>query len=166
MADALGPIRSMLIPLSGDPVVLPGTAVAEIVPYLTPSPVEGAPSWLLGQVAWRGREIPLICFEQVAFGTLPAPNPRARIAVINTLDADPVQPFWAMPIQGIPRQLYVDEQAIAPAADDEVAPRGVLSHVLVQGGRAVIPDLDYLERLAWGGVPEEDRAAIAQPAEA
>lgn len=148
MDETIRPIRSMLIPLAEALAVVPGTTVAEVIPYQEPRLLGDAPAWLLGSIAWRDLEIPLVSFEGVISGTVPPHGPRARIAVFNTLSDNPVLPFWALLIQDIPRQISVDDTTITSAPDDEVEVSGILSQVLIQGERAIIPDLDYLEGLA------------------
>src|SRR5690606_16187388 len=136
MDETIRPIRSMLIPLAEVLAVVPGTTVAEIIPYQEPRLPGDAPAWLLGSIAWRDLEIPLVSFEGVTFGALPPRGPRARIAVFNTLSGDSSLPFWALLIQDIPRQISVDDSTIASVPDDEVVRPGVLSYVLIQGERA------------------------------
>ena len=39
-------------------LLLPNTAIAEIVRYAALQPVDNAPEWLLGTMRWRGLRIP------------------------------------------------------------------------------------------------------------
>lgn len=154
MVDTLKPVRSMLIPLLGTRAVLPGAAVAEVIPYHEPQQLQGMPSWLLGIMHWRGQEVPLICFEAVIGNSLPRAYPQARIAILNTLNGDPALRFLAVLIQGIPRQLHIGSGMITAIKEKEFGAYGVLSHVFVEGEPAIIPDLDYLEELVRIGLKE------------
>lgn len=154
MVDTLKPVRCMLIPLQGTRAVLPGATVAEIIPYHEPQRLQGMPSWLLGVLRWRGQDVPLVCFEAVIGNSLPRVYPQARIAILNTLNGDPALRFLGALIQGIPRQLHIDSSIITAAREKEPGTHGVLSRVLVEGEPAIIPDLDYLEKLVRIGLKE------------
>ena len=54
MAAQLLQIKSRLL--------LPRACVAEVINYQAPTPMEGAPPWYLGTVAWGGRRVPLVAF--------------------------------------------------------------------------------------------------------
>ena len=77
MAKKTQYIHSQMLALSGDPLVLPNTAVAEIINYVEPTPVKDAPDWLLGTLDWRGYRIPLLSLEQAGTSSRPT---RARMA--------------------------------------------------------------------------------------
>lgn len=144
MANALA-LRTQLIPLQDARLILPTTAIAEIVPYIEPETVEGGPSFLLGRVTWRGQVIPLISFEAVCGEAVPALNPRARLAVLNTLNGNAATPFFAVLTQGIPQLLQVDEANLQPIEHETMLSPMALCQVLVNGEPATIPNLDALE---------------------
>lgn len=144
MANALA-LRTQLIPLQGGRLILPHTAIAEIVPYIKPEPLEGAPSFLLGRVNWRGQEVPLISFEAACGEAAPALNPHARLAVLNTLNGGAALPFFAVLTQGIPQLAQVDEANLQPIEHETMLSPLTLYQVLVNGEPATIPNLDAVE---------------------
>ncbi len=144
MASTLA-LRTQLIPLRGGRLILPNTAIAEIVPYIEPEPLEHAPSFLLGRVNWRGHDIPLISFEAACGEAVPALNPRARLAVLNTLNGNAALPFFAVLTQEIPQLLKVDETNLQPIEHETMLSPLTLCQVLVNGEPATIPNLDALE---------------------
>src|SRR5690606_466660 len=75
--DTPSSLTGLLVPLADRTLLLPNVAVAELVPYRAPRTAEGAPSWFLGQVAWRGLSLPLLSFEAASNGVA-APDPGAR----------------------------------------------------------------------------------------
>jgi chemosensory pili system protein ChpC len=152
MATALA-LRTQLIPLHGARLILPNTAIAEIVPYSEPEPLEDAPAFLLGRMSWRGQEIPLISFEAVCGKDAPALNPRARLAVLNTLNGNAALPFFAVLTQGIPQLLQVSEANLQPIGHETLLSPMTLCQVLVNGEPAVIPDLDALESELLRAIP-------------
>lgn len=139
-------VHSLLIPLYQETLVLPCAAVAEIVPYSQPQAVQGAPSWLLGTIDWRGQTTPLVSLEAVYGMPLPVHPPPEYIAVMNRQVAYPDLQFYAVAITGIPRMVRIDAKTITVQERCSERPR-VLSCVLVKGEPAMIPDLGTVENL-------------------
>lgn len=140
-------LHALLVPMHGLNLLLPNAAVAEVIRYEAPTPVGGVPDWWLGRLNWRGTQIPLLSFEGF-IGAPQAPEAeRRRIAVLHTLNGNPVLPWIAVVAAGTPQLQGVTPDALAPA-DDETSPPGVLCRVSLRGRAAVVPDLDALESLA------------------
>ena len=140
-------VRSLFIPVAGANLVLPNAAVAEVVAYSEPQPVDDAPAWLLGKVSWRDQVIPLISFEAAAGWCMPAPGMRSRIAVFNAITGNPKVRFYAVLTQDIPHLMKIDNSVIAAGTDDPGMPAAVLSNIMVNGEPAQIPNLDALESM-------------------
>jgi len=141
-------VRSVLLPLEGGVLLLPNAAVSEVIGYQDPTPLTertGVPDWLLGNLAWRDRRVPLISFE-LATG-LPKGDigHRARIAICNTLNGNAAVPFIAIQLKSAPHLVRAAEETISPTASPQQESRVVLTPVLVNGEEAWIPDLDQLE---------------------
>lgn len=137
-------IASLLIPMVGRPVLLPNVAVAEIVPWQQPEPVEGKPQWILGEVVWRGVKIPVLSLELMNDPELEDAAYGNRLAVLNGVGHSK-RDFYAISVQGIPRlvRVFPDELGNEQDATEE---RAYDMHVQVSGERAVIPDLAAVER--------------------
>lgn len=145
MIDARAAVRSQLIPIEGDNLILPNTVIAEVIFYTQPEPVENAPAWLLGRLSWRDRSIALISFELACGQAQPAPNPRAKIVVVNAIGGNPEISFFAIATQGLPQLLLIDESKIASVHNESESSELILSRVNINGESAIIPDLDILE---------------------
>lgn len=150
MAETRISIRSQIIPISGGHLVLPNTAVAEVINYSEPAPVAEGPEWLLGLLSWRDRDVPLLSFEVLSGQPKPSLPVRAKIVVLNALGGNPDLNFFAVLVQDIPRLASIDESRIAamdytPEADSVIA-----SRVVVDGETSVIPDLDAIEQRLLG----------------
>ena len=146
MINTTDAIRSLFIPVDGANLLLPNAAVAEVVPYSEPEAVANGPDWLLGKVSWRNQVIPLISFEVAAGGERPDPNSRSRITVLNGITGNPKLRFYAVLTQDIPSLMKIDNSVIAPGSE-EAPNAAVLSHVMINGEPAQIPNLDALETL-------------------
>lgn len=137
-------IASLLIPMVGRPLLLPNVAVAEIVPWQEPQPLDGKPQWLLGEINWRGVNIPVLALELMNDPELDDAARGNRLAVLNGVGQSK-RDFYAISVQGIPRlvRVFPDELGNEQDASEE---RAYDLHVQVSGERAVIPDLAAVER--------------------
>lgn len=145
MNNRIAAVHSLMLPIASGHILLPSAAVAEIVEYRPPSDRAGAPAWCLGDVAWRGLQIPLVSYEAYLGDAPPAEQARLRIAVLNTLNGNPDLPFIGVVLAGIPRLLTAAAgSVVTDSAREPMA--GVLSQVKATDEAATIPDVDVLER--------------------
>lgn len=147
MNDAIATtLRTQLIPLAREQLLLPNSAVAEIIGYQAPQASEGdRPDWWLGLLTWRGLEIPLIALEVIRGGALPEITSSTRIAVFNSLSGNVNMPFYAIIVHGLPHLAKLNNEQVN-ALDGEAGPCG-LQLVEINGDPALIPDLDAIEDL-------------------
>ena len=148
---APGSLTGLLVPLADRNLLLPNVAVAELITYRAPHPVDGLPSWYLGQVAWRDLRLPLLSFEAASSGEQqPVLGSSARVVVINALGGRPHVKFLALLVQGIPRSVRLDANLASTAAPLAALE---LAAVDIGGETARIPDLAGLEeKLADAGL--------------
>jgi len=103
-------IRSLLITLQNVVLLLPNTAVVEILPQAELTPLDNVPQWLLGVFTWRSFKLPLLSFEGLADGLI-VPSPYiGPIAVVNRISAASTQPFFAILMGKYPRLKSIEEQ--------------------------------------------------------
>jgi chemosensory pili system protein ChpC len=141
-------VRSQLIPLEGLRLVLPNTAIAEIVSFKKfDVPENEVARWILGTIDWRELRIPLISFE-MASGQLdkqPTVNKNTRIVVLNTVTGSEQLHFYGLVVQGIPRLIALDHSNTHDAPDQLELNPFELRKVLVDGNIATIPDQEAIE---------------------
>lgn len=136
-------VHCQLIPLLDTEVVFPNTSVAEIINYIEPRPVTGAPPWLLGIIEWRGLSLPLVSLEATA-GNPPVPaTADSRIAVINATSNLDNQRFFAFMTQGIPHLVKVNHENLSDVVSKDT--RGYIQQrAIISNSPAVIPDVDSI----------------------
>lgn len=137
----------LLLPLAGRQLMVPDVAVAELIGYRPGDTSGRAAPWELGDIPWRGRQLPLVSFEAACGQPLPR-GERVRVAVMHGMDER--LPFFALLIQGIPRPLKVDSQL--SYVDVPLAPLE-LAAVLVGQDAVRVPDLDGLATLILSARP-------------
>lgn len=142
---AFDTVHCLLLPLNKEIVILPNAAVAEIIPFYEPEPVNDAPEWFLGQLDWRERRIPLISFETVSEGEVGKMHKGCRVAILNTLNGNSQLPYIALLTQGLPSLQIVRPNAIQFAEKPSVQRQSIKAFVNLNGTAAIIPDIDELE---------------------
>lgn len=144
--SSLREVASLLIPLSGQNMLLPNVTVAEIVPKSDIQIVPGAPRWYLGNCEWRELTVPVLSLEALNGESPPDIHPRSRFAVLNTTGMHEHLPFIALLTQGLPRLARVSEDEISEREDADKLPYDLM-HVSWAGEQAVIPNISAIEYL-------------------
>ncbi len=144
-AAAFLELRGVLLPLRGAQLLLPNASISEIVGYQEPSPIAGAPDWLLGLHDWHQQKVPLISFETLLEKGEPQAGHSARVAVCKTLGGNPERPFIGILLSSMPQLVRVSEESIAPLANTEELGSAVLRQVVINNQAAWIPDMNALE---------------------
>ena len=152
--DNIEEIPCLLVPNQGFRLVLPNTAIAEVIGWHIPEPQHTANSdWLLGFFEWREQRLPLLSIH-IAEQT-PAPHqPFSKIAILNTVSDDLGFQYYGLAICGIPKLVRVnrDETSICATEANPSVKAPELSlvtsgiNVMFSGENAWLPDLDQVER--------------------
>ena len=150
-------IHCMLIPTDPELLLLPTSTMAEVIDYQVPSPMEGAPTWLLGQIEWEKRQVPVFSFSALInasdVGDISA---NAKILIIKSLADSARVPFLGILLSDLPRMLNVEEQDLVQTGDDKKS-LGVFSRITLDKQPAIVPDLDRLTHLVthatFGALP-------------
>ena len=140
-------IRGVLIQLAGARLLLPNATIAEVLSYAPPEPVEAAPEWLLGKIRWRGWQLPLVAFAELAgFGKEPA-GLGSKVVVLKALGGNAKAPYFAILTQGFPRLVTVSQEGLLPDVESAELPLGMQARVLLNENAAFVPDLEAVEAL-------------------
>ena len=141
MSNAAEELYCLLVPLAEERLLVPRACVTEVVNYQVPTPVESAPPWYLGTVAWGGRRVPLVSFEAACGRNPPRASGRTRIVVMQgiTAYAQRAGGHFAVLTQGFPQLVRVP----------------VIGQVRMLNEYPLVPDFERLEQM----IAEESRAA-------
>ena len=150
-------IHCTVAPVADERLLLPTNVIEEIAEYVEPRPMESTPEWLLGQVDWNDRQVPVFSYAALISGGDPEEaDSHSRIMVIKSLVEDSKVPYLGVLISEIPSLEMVGREDIEHLGDDRVA-MGVFSRVKVGETGAIIPDIDRLahlvEHAAFGALP-------------
>jgi len=136
-------IKSIILTLKNELVLVPNSAVAEIVYVNDVHEVEGSPQWMLGKARWRGVELPVVSYEAAGGDNVQAVNINTQVAVIYTvsddMDTGKKYPYIGLAMHGVPHvstfsrgQIKTDEQALTnhPMVAQKVRINGAAAAVL------------------------------------
>lgn len=139
-------IRGVLIQLANARLLLPNATIAEVLSYAEPDGIEGTPDWLLGRIRWRGWQLPLIAFAQLAGISAERGGLGSKVVVLKALSGSKT-PYFAVLTQGFPRLVTVSRAALM--VDDTALdmPDGILAHVTLNQDDAYVPDLARIEAM-------------------
>lgn len=150
-------LHCMLVPTGEETLLLPTSVMAEVIDFQPPRPTEEAPPWLLGEVDWENRQVPVFSFDALINGTEPGDVPRrARIMILKSLTDSTRVPYLGLLMSDLPRPVQVEENDLVETGDEKKS-LGVFSHVRLDEERAIIPDMDRLAHLVthatFGALP-------------
>jgi chemosensory pili system protein ChpC len=144
-------ISAVLLPVTGQLLVVPSAMVAEIIKRRELVPPQDAPAWLLGHVKWHQERVPVISFESLNGEAIADAASGSRIVIFGALGEPEHMPVrhYAMLARGVPNLLRLtpaDMQAV------DGVPLGPAERMKlrVHGQSGALPDFDYIERQVAG----------------
>ncbi len=147
MNDTSEELYSLLVPLAEDRLIVPRACVAEVVRYVQPDAVPGSEPWLMGNVNWNGRALPVVSFEGTLGRELPPVTGRTRIVVFYSSTGLVRVGYFGLLTQGFPQLVRVNRDVLKlDTANDgwrDDAP--VLCRVKMINEYPLIPHLERLE---------------------
>jgi chemosensory pili system protein ChpC len=139
-------LYSLLVPLSNERLIVPRACVAEVVRYTAPVSSESSHPWMLGNVNWNGRELPVVSYEGALGAEMPTVTGRTRIVVFVASAGHLRNGYFGILTQGFPQLVRVNRDVLKLDATDgwaEDAP--VICRVKMINEFPLIPDLERLE---------------------
>lgn len=140
-------LKTYLVPLQRDKMILPASVIAEIIPYEPLQRIEDTAEWFLGILGWRGLRIPVISFESLtsrrsSFSLVSVAS--ASLMIIRTLRTRDDIPFYAMVSQAIPELLEISEGTLEEDSKEDLG-ETELARVKIGETQISIPDMEYIE---------------------
>lgn len=139
--STLEDIRVMLLPLTERDVLVPASAVSEIISADAVHPLPEMPDWLLGELLWRGYQVPALTFEP-KLETTTRRLAHARVIVCFMPTGHMELPYVALYSRDMPRlERSSPERLIAEAGQHPFA----LSALRIGEHHAWLPDFNAIE---------------------
>ncbi len=142
-------IKSILLTLTNELVVLPNAAVAEIISPQDVSEVDNAPAWVLGKTRWRGTDVPVVSYEAASGNNAEKININTQVAVIYSVnsDEDRKYPFIGLAMHGVPHVSRFSRDQIKLDAEAANHHPMVAQKVRINGAAAGILDIGAIEKM-------------------
>ena len=150
-------IHCMLIPTDPETLLLPTSTMAEVIDYSPLEPMDEAPPWLLGQIEWESRQVPVFNFSALINGKdVGEVSAKSKIMILKSLSDSARVPYLGLLLGGLPQPVIIKEDKLVETGDEKKA-LGVYSRITVDESEAIIPDLDRLTHLithaTFGALP-------------
>jgi chemosensory pili system protein ChpC len=150
-------VHCMLIPAEDELLLLPTSVMAEVVDFQVPRAMENAPGWLLGEIEWDNRQVPVFSFSALINGRDVGEMPRKpKIMVLKSLADSARVPYIGIVLSGLPSPVTVKADELQETGDERKS-LGVFRRVSLGDNHAIVPDIDRLTHLvthaAFGALP-------------
>jgi len=140
-------LRTILAPLTDGYVLLPNSVVGEILNFTSPEPFKQSPPWLMGEIAWRGWQVPVVNYERMIRDKgITTITSKSRILIVKTLGESTQVNYIGLLIQGLPRLRKANAETLHEKQTEEL-PETVFSIVTIDNLQAFIPELGDLTRV-------------------
>jgi chemosensory pili system protein ChpC len=150
MADPALTINSLIVPLNGQNLLLPQSAMAEVVARQPLRPFEGDIDWLRGFVEWRGQQVPVVSVETICGRSGGEVTTNSRYVVLYGVESIPGLQFYALEVAGIPHPVKLQSPDVIEGGVKDQDCQVVVRNVMADGQPCVIPDLQRLEYMIKG----------------
>ncbi len=150
-------VHCMLAPTDQEPLLLPTGVMAEVIDFQAPSPMDASPPWMLGQIEWNERQVPVFSFSALINGKNAGQHTdKAKILIIKSLVDSARVPYLGILLSDLPRMLNVKEHDLVQTGDEKKS-LGVFSRITLEDQAAIVPDIDRLTHLVthatFGALP-------------
>lgn len=136
-------LRCIFLPLAQQMLVVPYSAVAEVVGYDNLQPVKTSVPGIIATLEWRGLRLPVLRLESLDKENSAENGKNLRIAILNRITEKGLD-FLAVVLHGIPRMHRLkrsDVTFVGPSKKPYL-----LMEVAVREQKAQIPNLEWIEK--------------------
>ena len=146
MSVVVEELYSLLVPLADDRLIVPRACVAEVVRLSRPEHVAGCPDWLVGNLDWNGRAVPVISFEAMLGRAMPESSARTRVVIFYAVNSALKTGFYGVLTQGFPQLVRVNRDVIKVDSGVTYADEDpVVTRVRMINEYPLVPDLEVIE---------------------
>ncbi len=149
MAEDSQLIKCIILTLRKDNVIVPNALVAEIVSVKDIKNTDEGPAWFLGNMKWRGEDVPLLSFEASGGEKISRVNLNTQAVVLYAVGASgdvKESPYLALVMSGVPHVSHFSRKQIQTDVDElesESHPM-VAQKVRINGASVSILDVDSM----------------------
>ena len=138
-------INCLFVPLHETSLLIPMSAVAEVVQAISVTEQQDAPEWFDGWLEWRQKRVPLISFEALSNGHGMEVTQGSSALVMNTLNPEKGLSYYALHTQDFSHLVRVMEDYPMEEIDTPDGLSHILMSIELDGQTMQIPNLESLE---------------------
>lgn len=147
MSKAVQLIKCVILTLRKENVIVPEALVAEIISVKDVEADENKPEWYLGDMKWRGTNVPLLSFEAAGGDEFAKVNLNTQAVVLYAVGEDGDvnnNPYLALVMSGVPHVSHFSREQFK--FDSEVMEDHpmVAQNVRINGARVSLLDVDAM----------------------
>lgn len=147
MAEDTQLIKCVILSLRKHNVILPNALVAEIVTVKDIEESENSPAWFLGNIQWRGADVPLLSFEAAGGEKISKVNLNTQAVVLYAVGKDGEvnkSPYVGLIMSGVPHISHFSREQIK--TDDEILEDHpmIAQNVRINGASISVLDVDAM----------------------
>jgi len=136
-------IRCMQLPIEDALLLLPNSAVAEIIGYTQPEAPNEDDHWFAGLISWRGVMVPVVSVEKLCQLNQVEPGARSRIAIIYNPNGGDELPYIGLILRDIPRAYLAEQDRLVDSIVAVDCPY-LASRADAMLDELIVPDLDAI----------------------
>jgi len=141
-------IPCTLIPTNNVNLILPNSAIEEVIVSDAIKPLPHTPSWITGSICWHNQNINIVTFDQPHVTDETNRSGKHIIVVVRNPSADNNRAFFGILAKNMPQVIEANTQNIDRNLRPENTHTHAKSYVYINGKDAIIPDIDLLNREA------------------
>ncbi len=147
MAEDKQSIKCVILTLRKENVIVPNALVAEIISVKEIESLDNAPAWFLGNMNWRGSEVPLLSFEASGGEQIAKVNLNTQAVVLYAVGESgeiSEHPYLGLVMSGVPHVSHFSREQIKIDIDALETHPMVAQKVRINGASVSILDVDAM----------------------
>ena len=148
MAEDKQLIKCVILTLRKENVIVPNALVAEIISVKEIENMDNSPDWFLGNMKWRGSDVPLLSFEASGGEAAPKVNLNTQAVVLYAVGDSGVvsdSPYLGLVMSGVPHVSRFSRDQISSDDDEEAESHPMVAQkIRINGASVSILDVDAM----------------------
>lgn len=140
-------LKCVILTLRKENVIVPNALVAEIISVKDVEEAGNMPDWYLGDMKWRGADVPLLSFEAAGGDDTSRVNLNTQAVVLYAVGRDGEKsdnPYLGLVMSGVPHVSHFSRDQIKTDTDASDEHPMVAQKVRINGASVSILDVDEM----------------------
>ncbi len=140
-------IKCVILTLRKENVIIPNALVAEIISVKDIKEIENLPGWYLGNMTWRGGDVPLLSFEAAGGEDISKVNLNTQAVVLYAVGKNnevSENPYLGLVMSGVPHVSHFTREQIKTDKEADDDHPMIAQKVRINGASVSILDVDAM----------------------